>query len=95
MRSVITSWLEDVDRTIPGVVVFQLTNGLFWAGTEAEVEIAEYGWPRATLYHENGTFLLGFEGSDERVEVTLVACRREVWDQSLRREVPGAMLAGT
>lgn len=85
MQGVITSRLEDVGHATDGVMTYQLTNGLRWAGSEDDPEVSCDRMPWVTLYHDDGRFFLAVEGLDEPVEVTLIACRRRVWEPMRRR----------
>lgn len=89
MRSVLTSRVEEVERTDSGVVLYRLTNGLVWAGADsAEMpEVFAGMYARATLLYEAGTFFLHVEGMEEFAPVRLVACRRKVWDEGLWRSM--------
>lgn len=89
MRSVLTSGVEQILAIGGGVTVYRLTNGQSWAQAGSDPGSVVRGAPRVALYHAGSRFYLGAEGSDALVEVSLVACRRKVWNDVIFARVQG------
>lgn len=83
MRSVLTSQVDQVLAIGGGVTVYRLTNGQSWAQAGSDPGAVIRGAPRVEIHYAEARFYLGVEGAEPRVEVALVACRRQVWDDAV------------